>query len=75
MASVILFRRAGKARAPRRFSLVTAIRRLAREQRTRRELHCLSARLLRDVGVEPVAADRFGLGTDCLRLQMRTGLC
>jgi uncharacterized protein YjiS (DUF1127 family) len=52
-----------------------ALRRLAGEWHSRRELSALSNRLLRDVGVEPAAFRAITSEAEQLRREMRVGLC
>jgi uncharacterized protein YjiS (DUF1127 family) len=75
MATVIPLRPATSRTAASSPTILGALRRLAGEWHSRRELRGLSNRLLRDVGVEPAALRSMTSEAEQLRREMRVGLC
>jgi uncharacterized protein YjiS (DUF1127 family) len=75
MAAVIPLRPAASRTAASTSTMLGALRRLAGEWHSRRELRGLSNRLLRDVGVEPAALRSMTSEAEQLRREMRVGLC
>jgi uncharacterized protein YjiS (DUF1127 family) len=75
MATVIPLRPAASRTAASTSTMLGALRRLAGEWHSRRELRGLSNRLLRDVGVEPAALRSMTSEAEQLRREMRVGLC
>ena len=75
MATVIPLRPATSRTAASSSTILGALRRLAGEWHSRRELSALSNRLLRDVGVEPAAFRAITNEAEQLRREMRVGLC
>jgi uncharacterized protein YjiS (DUF1127 family) len=73
MATVIPLRPAASRTSAS--TMLGALRRLAGEWHSRRELRGLSNRLLRDVGVEPAALRSMTSEAEQLRREMRVGLC